>query len=147
MKRQAAPPDQRLWDRLGAGLSLLCLLHCLGAPLALAVLPVWGSQFLFDGAVHQALVVVVLVAALAALVPGYCHHRRWAIPLLGVVGLAALAAGAFGPESCRPGAGCLVVPMPLDATTAWRLMADSTLTIGGGLALLVAHAANCRCCR
>jgi len=67
-----------LWDRLGIGLSVACLIHCLTLPLAASGLAVWA-------AVDMHLWLVLLIVPVAAFVGWNAHrtHRhRWVGPLL-----------------------------------------------------------------
>lgn len=78
--------------------SLLCLVHCLVAPLLIAAVPALGLGFLaLDGA-HFAFAIAVLLAAVAALIPGYRQHHRVSVLVLGAAGVLAVTVGATLPE-------------------------------------------------
>lgn len=114
------------WDGVGAGISGLCMIHCVALPVLLAAAP--GLGYLLDESVHRTLVAVLVVPTVLAFVPGYRLHRRWAPPLLATAGFALLALGAFGEVG------------------AW----EEPLTVAGSLLLVTAHYLNhsfCRLCR
>ncbi len=86
-------PAASLGDRCAIGLSGLCLVHCLGLPMALSLAPaafVWGEAEW----VHGVLFLLALPVSLWTLAGS--SDRSW--PLLGLagLGLALLAAGAAG---------------------------------------------------
>lgn len=117
---------RRLGDAAGMLASALCLVHCLGLPLLLAIFPMLGLGH--DEDFHAAMVGVALLAALAALAPGYATHRRASVALSGAAGLGSLAAAVF-----------LVGPRYGEATEIW-------LTVAGAGLLCVAHLRNRACC-
>jgi MerC mercury resistance protein len=114
-------------DRLAAGLSSLCLLHCLALPLALALLPAFADSPL--GAahsphwVHWALIAVALPFSLSALRRGYIGHGNLAPALIAGGGFALVTAGAL-----LHGAG----------------PSEQLLTVAGGLLVAAAHWRNWR---
>lgn len=77
------------WDRVGQGLSLLCLVHCLATPVVLGLLPSLGF-LLHNALVHLVLAVVVVGVSLVAFGTGFRRHRRPVVPLLGAVGVMGL---------------------------------------------------------
>jgi len=116
-----------LADTAGLLVSSLCLVHCLAMPLVLAALPA-----LAHGAgpgVHLVLFGAALLAALAALAPGYLAHRAALAPLLGGAGLALLGAGVF-----------VVGPRLGHAAETW-------CSVAGALLLGAGHVRNRRRCR
>jgi len=84
------------WDHAGVVLSALCLIHCLGAPLAILFLPALGLILApaADG-VHTVLATVVPITALLAFVPGYRRHRNARILYAASAGVGAIVAAAF----------------------------------------------------
>ncbi len=111
------------WDGVGAGLSGLCVVHCLVLPLLLVVLP--GMTLLLDESVHRTLVLVLSFSAVLAFIPGYRLHRRRLPALLAGLGLPLLIVGAYGEGN---------VP-------------ETIVTVAGSLLLVVAHAFNHSFCR
>ena len=77
------------WDRVGQGLSLLCLVHCLATPLVLGLLPSLGF-LLHNELVHLVLAAVVVGVSLVAFGSGYRRHRRPSVPVLGALGVVGL---------------------------------------------------------
>jgi hypothetical protein len=119
-----------VWDRTGIVLSALCLIHCLGAPLAILFLPAFGLALApADVAVHAVLATVVPITALLAFVPGYRRHRNSRIVYAASAGVGAIVAAAF--------------LLPEDAGTA----AETFMTVLGGVLLIVAHLRNHAFCR
>ncbi len=112
-----------LLDRLAIGTSLLCLLHCIGLPILIAMLPALASVLPVGEGVHVALLLTALPVSGIALAGGYRAHGRIVPAVLGAVGLLALAAG-----------------VTLASTTA----IETGFTVAGSLALALAHIGNWR---
>jgi len=115
-------------DRLGQGLALACLGHCLLVLLALPVLPAVAAVA-EDPVAEALLFFTVFAVGLVAFLAGWQRHRRLcaaalAVPGLVLIGIALTAETALG----RP---------------EW----DLPLTAVGGLVLLGAHGLNLRLCR
>lgn len=125
-RKPAMSTLRRLGDTAGMLASALCLLHCLALPLLLAMFPVLGLGH--DEGFHAAMVGIAMLAALAALAPGYAAHRQASVAISGVAGLACLGAAAF-----------LVGPRYGEAAETW-------LTVGGAALLCLAHLRNRACC-
>jgi MerC mercury resistance protein len=85
-------------DAVGMLVSLLCLVHCLVAPLLIAAVPALGIGFLAMDGIHFAFALAVLLAAVVALIPGYRHHHRVSVLVLGAAGVFAVTVGATLPE-------------------------------------------------
>lgn len=117
---------RRAGDTAGVLASALCLLHCLALPLLLASFPMLGLGHV-EG-FHAAMVGIALLAAVAALAPGYAAHRRASVALPGAAGLACLAAAVF-----------VAGPRYGEAAETW-------LTAGGAGLLCLAHLRNRACC-
>ena len=116
------------WDRFGAGLSALCLVHCLTWPLALGGLSVFAasSAFVWHEAFHVGVALAAVPAAVLAGIPGYRRHRDARPLALLVLGSLALVV-SFVAEGAVGHAGALV------------------LTGIGGTLLLAGHLANAAC--
>ena len=71
--------DKSLWwhlaDRIGAGASFLCAIHCALLPFMLALLPLLGLEFLASHAFERGFVVFASALALFSLGRGYRRHR------------------------------------------------------------------------
>lgn len=104
-------------DRWGMGLSLLCAVHCLAAPVLFATVPALGlALHSFRDPVrpmsivllrmegwHTPVVLVTAVFAIAIVLVGWRRHRRW-LPMAWLApGLAAFGIGLAAP----PGVGWL----------------------------------------
>ncbi len=110
-------------DRVAVGTSLLCLLHCIGLPILIALLPALASVLPVGEGVHVVLLLTALPVSGVALVGGYRAHGRIVPVALGTVGLAALAGG-----------------VALASTPA----IETACTVAGSLALAMAHVGNWR---
>lgn len=119
-----------MWDKIGVGLSGLCLVHCLILPLVAMMLP-WLGGWIEDERVHQIFAAVTVPVAAIALIPGFLRHRRWPTLALGLGGASLLLLGALGHDLIGH---------------SWEHIA----TVFGGLCLVIAHLANYRlrefCC-
>lgn len=83
------------WDRIGIGLSGLCVVHCLLFPVILAVLPLWSAfEALHDG-FHLVLAVLLVPTTGLAARSGYRHHRDRGVLGLLSGGLAAIVVAAL----------------------------------------------------
>lgn len=120
MESVSAPPPA-LWDRLGIGVSALCLVHCLALPFILTGLSVW----VVAEAMHVGLALVAVPVAALAGWRGYRTHRHVAVPLLLGAGAAALV-GAIAFDAALGAAGHIA------------------LTVLGGMLLIGAHTVNWR---
>jgi hypothetical protein len=109
-------------DALGMLVSLLCLVHCLVAPLLVAAVPALGLGFLAVDGIHVAFAIAVLLMAVIALIPGYRHHRRTSVLALGAAGVFAVAIGA----------------------TVVDGLAETAITALGSGLLIAAHVTNLR---
>jgi hypothetical protein len=109
-------------DAVGMLISFLCLVHCLVAPLLVAVVPALGLGFLAVDGVHVAFAIAVLLAAVAALIPGYRQHHKLSVLALG-------------------GAGVLAVTL---ATTLPGGVPETAVTVLGSCMLIAAHVTNLR---
>lgn len=108
-------------ERVAIGASLLCLIHCLALPIAIAMLPALANVMPIPEEAHVWLLGFVVPAAGLALLSGYRSHHDIRPLLAGSSGLALLAAAA------------LLLP-----ETAW----DTLLTALGSLTIVSAHVLN-----
>ena len=117
-----------LWDRLGLVASGACLVHCLAVPVLVPLLPL-AAGVAKAGSVHETLLVALALLALAAFIPGYRSHRRWAVVMIGAGGVLLLLSAVL-------------------AADLWHHAAlDTPLTVAGGALLVGAHWFNLRLCR
>lgn len=82
-------------DKAAIGLSLVCVVHCLLLPVALAMLPTIAASTLGDERFHQWMLVAVLPTSLIALVLGCRRHRNMRVMVIGLLGLTTLFLAAF----------------------------------------------------
>lgn len=118
-----------LMDRIAIGLSGVCALHCLIAPLALVALPAAAGALLGGEAFHLWLLALILPLSAAALTLGCRRHKDIAVMALGSAGLSILVLAA------SLGAGWL-------GEDGERL-----LTLAGSLTIIAGHMRNFRLCR
>lgn len=112
-------------DRVGIVMSTVCIVHCLAMPLIAVLLPLAAA---LEGQTHAALAAGVVLAAMAAFVPGYRSH--------GKVWIVTLAAA---------GASAIISPLVFEALEAEVL--EQALIVPGAIVLIAAHAANVYFCR
>ena len=116
-------------DILGAGLSVLCLIHCLVLPVLIAFAPVLLKNLPGDDATHRTLAVVIGLVGFLAFRSGYkVHRRRWLLWLFSLGLLLISVAAALG-EAVLTGYG------------------EAAVTVAGGLLLVTAHLFNQSFCR
>lgn len=116
------------FDRVGAGASFLCALHCALMPLIVIFLPIWGLGFLASEPVEWALIACSAVLGALALIFNYRQHR--AIWMFGVLLLfvALLLGGRVAEERGIEGWG-------------------QVLMVAGGLGMTGLHLLNRKLCR
>ena len=117
------------WDRLGIALSVVCLVHCLALPLAIAALPLVAAQWLQASSFHMAMALALIPVALLAVLPGLRVHRRRSVAAAMAAGLSLLSTAAFADETLL--------------THEWVV----ALTVAGGVILVATHAVNLALCR
>jgi len=117
------------WDKLGIVLSVVCLVHCLMLPVAIAMLPFVAAQWLEAGEFHVATALTLVPVALLAMLPGLRLHGRKSVAAAMAAGLLLISTAAFAGERL----------LSQEWTTG--------LTVAGGLILVTAHAANLVLCR
>lgn len=89
-------PSSRQWaDRLGIWTSALCLVHCLLTPVLLSLSAVMAHLLPAEESTHRTLAVLVALFGTCALVSGFRRHRRVAVILLMLGGLACIAGAAW----------------------------------------------------
>ncbi len=116
-------------DRAAIGLSLVCVIHCLLTPVAIAMIPALGATFLEDETFHYAVLFLVLPTSLFALTLGCRKHRRFDILVIGLSGLLVL----------------FLVPILGEEVTGE--LGEKILTVAGATIIAYAHVRNFRLCR
>ena len=86
---------QTLSDKVAISLSLLCVMHCLLAPLAVVLLPAAVAVSLSDEALHLWILVAVVPVSAIALTLGCKKHKRYSLLSIGALGLFILCAAAL----------------------------------------------------
>ena len=82
-------------DQLGIWASGFCMVHCLLTPVVLSFSAVSAHFLPSEERTHRVLAVSIAFVGALALVKGYRNHRRRYVPLLMVIGLAFISAGAW----------------------------------------------------
>jgi len=119
------------WDRVGIGLSALCVLHCILTPVVLILIPALGvgGELAATEVFHWVMAGLLLPVALIAFWRGYRHHRALTALVLGFSGVMIIYVGLFLPEA----SGGLNVHLAVN--------------IFGSSLLLTGHVLNRRYCR
>lgn len=123
---QASVFGRGAWDRLGALLSGLCLVHCLLLPMALLVLP----GFTLLGVVHETAHLVLALLLLPVTVAALRH------PLHGGTHTPRAVSGAL----LIAGAALVWLALPLHEWVSET--AATAATIAGSIALVAGHASR-----
>lgn len=118
-------------DRLGIGLSALCMVHCVFTPVYLALIPV-ANVGLASTQLHIVFGLVLLIIAKLAFFRGYRLHKKKSILYQGLSGLALLAVA-------------LLFPHHREHFNALNI--ETILTIMGSVVLIHAHYLNMRYCK
>jgi len=122
-QRAAGAPIADWAERAAVGASTLCLIHCAGLPLLLAVLPALSKLIALPESLHLWMLVVAIPTSGVALLLGKARHRAWLPLLAGGAGLCLLAIGAL---------------------TLIGGAFETPVTITGSTALVIAHLSNWR---
>lgn len=112
-----------LWDRLGIGLSTLCLIHCLALPVVVSLLPMVPVPEVIHEWSHPVLAVVILPTVVQA-IRRSVHDRRIHLFLIGGFGVI-LAGWAIG-------------------HSVLGFVAETLFTLAGSVLLIVGHVLNYR---
>ncbi len=118
----------RTVDRVGAGASFVCAVHCAALPFLIAMLPAIGLGVFANHAFERGFITVAALLAITSLLTGFRRHRRLR---------------AFG--FLAPGIACLLAGIAIDAD-ARPVMHAALVSIGGTLVAL-SHLANLRLAR
>lgn len=127
---QVAALLQRIGDRAGITVSLLCGIHCAVLAWALTAMPLvwfsqrlWGIPLVWYARLELALVILAALFAAVGLGLGWLRHRGYGPGVLGLVGIVLLST-------------VLVIEWH---ASRWL---GPGLVLGGGLLLVVAHVWN-----
>lgn len=112
-------------DKLGAGASFLCFLHCLFLPVILVLLPLGNIAWLADEKYEIMFIVLSASVAILSIGYGFYKHRQGSVLFLLAFGLLTVAIAHHFHEH----------------TSSGYLMAL------GGLGLVTGHYVNLRFCR
>lgn len=123
MEPAATKVRTSVWDRLGIGLSVLCMIHCLAVPVVLTGLTTWAVSESF----HFWMALLIVPVAVLAAVPAYRTHRQPAVPWLLGAGVVLL----FGALLAEPVVGSL---------------GENVVTVAGGGLLIAGHWINGHAC-
>lgn len=120
LPKTIAPPAP---DGVAIGISTLCLVHCLGVPILIAVIPALSSALALPESLQVIAFLFAVPASAFALLIGYRHHGALLPASFGVLGLLVLGAGALGGQPN---------------------LVETGLTVSGSLMLAAAHVHNWR---
>lgn len=112
-----------LTDRLGLGLSALCVVHCLATSAAVALLA--SAGLLGNPLIHRVGLALAILVGAVALGAGTVRHGRTGPMMLGLVGLLLMGGGIAAPHG----------------------LAEAVLTVAGVSLLALAHWRNAVCGR
>jgi hypothetical protein len=110
-------------ERVAFSAALLCLIHCLALPVAIAALPALSRVLALPENAHAWLLLLAVPASTLALIGGGFARERRGLLILGSAGIVMLASGAliFGASP-----------------------AETPVTVAGSLMLAFAHLSNWR---
>lgn len=109
------------WDGVALGVSIGCLVHCVGMPVLLALMPALGGVIGLPEWLHLAAFSMAVPASALAMRTGYRRHGRALPALLGAKGLLLLGLGLLSGAS---------------------FATETGLTVCGSVLLVVAHIRN-----
>lgn len=117
-------------DKFAVFLSGVCVVHCLIAPIAMTMLPLFlANSLLEDVLFHKAILWLVLPTSCVALLIGCRKHRDWLIASTGIIGMMLLVLIAFFAH---------------DLFTSFQ---EKLATSIAGLILAISHVLNYRACQ
>jgi hypothetical protein len=116
-------------DNVGAGLSGLCFVHCVGMPLVFSFAPTLAHLIPGDEIVHRYLAFLIVGAGLPSFVIGFRRHKEWLVLAIGLAGMGVIL-------------GALIFGHHFGSHVA-----EIGVTMMGSLLLTMAHLANRTFCR
>ena len=131
-------------DRVGIGLSLLCLVHCIATPFLIGLIPMGAALGFWQHGFHQVFLAVVPTVALLAFIPGWKRHgdaRVWYYSAAGItfMALGVAVAEVFGHASSHEAGHH-------HFAFSRELFYELILTVLGGACLIRAHLINRSLC-
>lgn len=81
-----------MWDKVGIGLSFLCLVHCMALPFVFMFIPA-VSSFSESDSFHTIMVFLVTLTAAVSFIPGYLRHKDKKLVVKVSVGLILVVLG------------------------------------------------------
>ncbi|MEO0435906.1 MAG: MerC domain-containing protein [Pseudomonadota bacterium] len=105
IKKLSVRYGRGLADKAAIGLSLLCMVHCLLLPLAIALIPALLATGLGDERVHYWLVFIAVPISVFALWTGPKFQGKGPVVALGAAGILLLIGTAFWGELLLGAAG------------------------------------------
>lgn len=112
-----------LGDQAAIGTSVLCLVHCLAVPLAVASFPAFARVAAMPEWFHLVLVLLAMPISGWAMIAGYRRHGAIMPVVWAATGLLLMILGVSG---------------------GWSVFAESGITVVGSLVLALAHFLNWR---
>lgn len=85
------------WDSLGMGLAGLCLVHCLGTAILLAVISSAGG-LLLNPVIHEVGLILAIIFGTLALIQGVLAHGFMLPAAIGGLGIGTMAGAAAMPH-------------------------------------------------
>jgi hypothetical protein len=124
-----AARDRGAWlDQMGMSAGLLCAVHCLALPVAVALIPVAGLELVMGEGIEWAFAIVAVALGGLSLVPGCLRVHRRVLPIvLLVLGTSLLLAGRTLVED--------------------ESRMETPIVLTGALSMILAHATNAKLCR
>lgn len=114
---------ETMLDGVAVCASLICMVHCLGLPLLIAMLPALAGRFVSAEWFHAAVLALAIPISGMALLGGWRRHRLFTPLACGTTGLALMAAGiALSDEA----------------------IVETAFTVAGSLSVAAAHIMNWR---
>lgn len=114
-------------DRTAIFMSGLCFLHCLALPLFVLAVPLPG--IVVEGHLHAQALAIILPVSMVAIALGFRRHGDRRILVAGAIGMLLLIVGATFVHA------------------TFGIVADTLVTISGGLTLAATHYFNSRLAR
>lgn len=133
-----------LLESVAVSASLLCLIHCVALPIAIAALPALSNSLDFPSWTHAALLALAMPLSLSALIVGYDQHGAVLPAVIGAAGLGLMAMGLFMAESRTAETGLTVIGTVLVAVAHlrnWRLW-HARERVGPGSAAAASRMSN-----